>query len=82
MTMPSERHPATEGLLGSGYVVAVVRSSTTIDAHLGEDDLIYVTLPASPCPVLLGFLPQGAENFASMLSAQLRSLAKREERQR
>lgn len=80
MTTPDERHPAAEGLLGSGYVVAVVRSSTPIEAHLGDDDLIYVTLPGSPSPVLIGFLPQGAENFSSMLSEQLRALADRQER--
>jgi hypothetical protein len=82
VTTSGEPHPATEGLLGSGYVVSMVRPSTPIEAHLGDDNLIYVVLPGSPCQVLIGFLPKGAENFSAMLSKQLRSLADRQGQQR
>ncbi|MFC3898569.1 hypothetical protein ACFOWZ_44480 [Lentzea rhizosphaerae] len=82
MTTSGEPHPAAEGLLGSGYVVSMVRPSTPIEAHLGDDDLIYVVLPGSPCQVLIGFLPQGAENFSTMLSEQLRALADRQDQNR
>ncbi|MEV6243061.1 hypothetical protein [Lentzea sp. NPDC051838] len=79
MAIRGERHQPVEGLLGSGYVVSVVRSSTPIETHLGDDDLIYVTLPGSPCQVLISFVPHAAENFSATLIEQLRALADRRE---
>ncbi|MET9630770.1 hypothetical protein ABZX92_25180 [Lentzea sp. NPDC006480] len=81
MNTPDERHPAAEGLLGSGYVVSMVRQDTTIEAHLG-DDLICVTLPGTPCQVLIAFHPQAAERFSAMLNEQLRAFADRQDQDR
>lgn len=81
MTTSGEPHPAAEGLLGSGYVVSMVRQSTPIEAHIG-DDLICVVLPGTPCKVLIAFHPQAAESFAAMLNEQIRAFADRQDQQR
>ena len=78
MDTPAESYPAAKGLLDSGYVVSVVRSSTRIDTHLGDDDVVYAVLPGSPCQVLIGFLPDSAEKFVELLNDRLRE--RREER--
>lgn len=68
------RHPAINGLDGSGYVVSIVRPTTEITSYVTEDDMISVTLPGKPCQVLLGFGPAGAEEFAAHLNMRLREL--------
>ena len=79
MDTPAEPQPAAKGLLNSGYAVSIVRSSTEIETYLGDDDLIYVVLPGSPCQVLIGFFPPAAEKFPELLNTWLRERRKRPE---
>lgn len=81
MDTPADRHPAEHGLMDSGYVVSVVRSTADIRTHiLGEGYFIGVTLPGNPCDVLVCLSKRGAEALAAQLADDLDQL--RSERNR
>jgi hypothetical protein len=69
MDTPAERHPAGDGLLGSGYVVSVVRSTTDIHMEIvGEGHFVSVTLPGNPCGVVVCCSAEGVHALVTRLA--------------
>jgi hypothetical protein len=72
---PTNPHPAGDGLADSGLVVSVVRSAADMTlAVLANDQFITLTLPGTPCGVLLCCSAQGAEALAVRLADGLGQL--------
>jgi hypothetical protein len=65
----AQRHPAEDGLLGSGYVVSVVRSATDIQMEIvGDGHFVGVTLPGNPCGVVVCCSAEGVKALVTSLA--------------
>lgn len=69
MNTAPQPHPAGQGLMESGLVVAVVRGSTELTMTLvGDQQFVGVTLPGNPCGVFLCCSESGALALVKKLS--------------
>ncbi len=82
MDVSKMRHPAGYGLDDSGYVVSIVRPDTEITSYVNDLEMISISVPGSPCDVLLAFAPAGAEKFVQHLNKQLSELQAKQRKDR
>jgi hypothetical protein len=56
-----QMHPAAQGLMDSGLVVAIVRGSSELTMMIvGDQQFVGITMPGSPCDVFLCCPESGA----------------------
>jgi hypothetical protein len=67
--------------LSMRLTAAVVRGNTELRVWIDDDTrCVCIEIDGTPCPVLLGVTPSGAENLHTAIATGLADLASREQR--